>query len=305
MENEGRVCLRFNKDMLPYLTELSTQFTKYRLKAVAKMDSAYAIRLYELLMQWQGVGKREVSLDWLRDTFQLGDKYPAMKDLKKWVIEPAVSQINEHSDLSASYTQRKTGRNVTHLTFTFAPKEESRPPQAAAEEAPAVPGSPLFQRLRNLGIGAKLAAAWLKLDEARVSATVEYVEARARNGQIKGSAAGYLRTLFESGAELGPSAFEAGLKAQAAAAADAQKRAEAGQRAKQRAEREAEDRAKDAINALPPEAVLAFAATYRQGDGAANAKSWSDAKGDFGAALERLQFKAWLLKQFKAGQDAA
>ena len=38
IENEGRVCLRFNKDMLPYLTELSVQFTKYRLKAVAKMD---------------------------------------------------------------------------------------------------------------------------------------------------------------------------------------------------------------------------------------------------------------------------
>ena len=122
IENEGRISLRFNKDMLPYLTELSTQFTKYRLKAVAKMDSAYAVRLYELLAQWQGIGKREVSVDWLRDTFQLGDRYPDIKDLKKWVIEPAVAQINEHSDLTASYIQRKTGREVTHLVFTFAPK---------------------------------------------------------------------------------------------------------------------------------------------------------------------------------------
>jgi plasmid replication initiation protein len=126
IENEGRVCLRFNKDMLPYLTELSAQFTKYRLKAVAKMDSSYAIRLYELLNQWRDIHEREVSVQWLRDTFQLGDKYPAIKDLKKWVVDPAVAQINEHSDLTASYTQRKTGRNVTHLTFSFQPKEEPK-----------------------------------------------------------------------------------------------------------------------------------------------------------------------------------
>jgi plasmid replication initiation protein len=299
MENEGRVCLRFNKDMLPYLTELSTQFTKYRLKAVAKMDSAYAIRLYELLMQWQGVGKREVSLDWLRDTFQLGDKYPAMKDLKKWVIEPAVSQINEHSDLSASYTQRKTGRNVTHLTFTFAPKEEAKPEEkTAAQQAPAVAESALFQRLRNLGIGAKLAKEWIKQDEARVLAAAKYVEARIQAGQIKGSAAGYLRSVFESGAEIGPSEFEAALKEQARVAAESARRAEADKRAKARAEREALDRAKEAVQALAPEVRLALAAEYRQGDGAAWSGSWDDKKGDFRDTIESIQFKVWLQKKF-------
>jgi plasmid replication initiation protein len=136
IENEGRVCLRFNKDMLPYLTELSAQFTKYRLKAVAKMDSSYAIRLYELLNQWRDIHEREVSVQWLRDTFQLGDKYPAIKDLKKWVVDPAVAQINEHSDLTASYVQRKTGRNVTHLTFSFRPKEEPKPKKAKTARTP-------------------------------------------------------------------------------------------------------------------------------------------------------------------------
>jgi hypothetical protein len=305
IDGAGTIQLRFAPDMVPFITRLEAQFTRYKLEKIANMSSAYAIRLYELLMQWGSVGRREVELQWLRKVLQLQEEYQSIKDFKKWVIDVALSQINEHSDLAASYTQRKTGRNVTHLIFTFSAKEEAQPAQAAQETPPAVPGSPLFQRLRNLGIAAKLAAAWLKQDEPRVSAAVEYVEARVKNGQIKGSAAGYLRTLFESGAELGPSAFEAGLKAQAVAAADAQKRAESERQAKQRAERQAEDNAKDAINALPPETVLAFAAAYRQGDGAANSASWSDAKGAFGAALERLQFKAWLLKQFKAGQAAA
>lgn len=300
IENEGRVSLRFNKDMLPYLTELSTQFTKYRLKAVAKMDSSYAVRLYELLVQWQGIGKREVSLEWLRETFQLGDKYPAIKDLKKRVIDPAVDQINEHSDLTASYEQRKTGRNVTHLIFSFAPKEEPKPPQAkTAEVAADVRDSELFQRLRNHGIGPKLAAEWIKQDEARVLATVEYVEARAKAGLVKGATAGYLRTLFESGAEVGQSAFEADLKAQAKAEAAAKKRAEAENRLQAKAEREALERARVAVSALPPDERLALAEEYRKGPGAGRSASWDSRKGDFRDALERIQFNAWLQTSFK------
>lgn len=106
-----------------------------------------------------------------------------------------------------------------------------------------------------------------------------------------------MRTVFESGAAIGPSAFEAELKAQAQAAAEAKKRAEAAQRAKAKAEREAKERANAAILALPPAALLALACVYRQGEGAGRSASWDDKKGDFREAMERLQFKVWLQKQ--------
>lgn len=122
IESEGRVELRFTKDMLPYLTQLTEQFTRYALADVAQMTSSHAIRLYELLCQWRGIGKREVEIVWLRESFQLGEKYPAIKDFKRRVIQPAVDQINEHSPLWVKWDQRKTGRRVTHLTFTFGEK---------------------------------------------------------------------------------------------------------------------------------------------------------------------------------------
>ena len=46
----------------------------------------------------------------------------------------ALSQINEFSDLTASYTQRKTGRMVTHFTFSFHKKEKPKPEQKAAKK---------------------------------------------------------------------------------------------------------------------------------------------------------------------------
>ena len=309
IDGAGAVQLRFSAEVVPYITRLEKEFTRYKLEKVAHMSSAYAIRLYELLMQWGSVGRREVELEWLKKTLMVDKNYERLDNFKKWVLDVALAQINEHSDLTASYAQRKTGRNVTHLTFTFAPKEEAKPQPAPAKDAPpAAQESALFQRLRGHGIPAKLAAAWVKQDEARALATVEHVEARAKAGLIKGSAAGYLRTLFELGAEVGGSAFEAGLKAQAGAAARAAeeaRRAEAAERAGKRAEAEAADRAKDAIKALPREAVLAFAAEYRGGDGAASSGSWSDQKGGFREPLESVRFKAWLVKQFKAGRGAA
>jgi plasmid replication initiation protein len=88
------------------------------------LTSIYAIRLYELLMQWQETGKREIELDWLKTQFDIADQYQNMCDFKKRVLDPAVKDINDHSNLKVSWTQRKSGRRVTHLTFTFAEKDK-------------------------------------------------------------------------------------------------------------------------------------------------------------------------------------
>lgn len=153
-EAEGLVALRFGTDMVPYLSQLSAQFTRYALADVAKMDSAYGIRLYELLAQWRDAGEREVSIEWLREAFQLEGKYPAIKDFKLRVLDPAVAQINEHSPLQVSWTQRKTGRRVTHLAFTFAPKEAAKKrqkPAAPPTEKPQKPRKPKAETVPPAG----------------------------------------------------------------------------------------------------------------------------------------------------------
>jgi len=126
-KTEGRVELRFTKDMLPYLTQLTEQFTRYTLGDAGRLNSGYAIRLYELLCQWRDAGVREVSIEWLRHAFMLDGKYPAIKDFKRWVIVPAVEQINEHTSLWVKWDQRKTGRRVSHLVFTFGEKAPEKP----------------------------------------------------------------------------------------------------------------------------------------------------------------------------------
>lgn len=123
---EGKLVLSFSVGIIPYLSQLSKEFTKYKLMHVARFESVYSIRLYELLVQWSSVGEREIEVEWLKNQFQVEDKYTRLTDLKKRVIDPAVAEINEHSNLWVKYGQRKSGRTITHFQFQFGFKDQPK-----------------------------------------------------------------------------------------------------------------------------------------------------------------------------------
>lgn len=123
VETLGLVRFQFTSALIPYLSELKERFTVYPISDVIKMTSIHAIRLYELLVQWRSTGKREIDVKWLKETFQIADNYKSISDLKRWVIEPAIEQINLHSPIQVSWEQKKTGRSVTHFSFVFSPKK--------------------------------------------------------------------------------------------------------------------------------------------------------------------------------------
>ena len=121
----GSVRLFLASKIIPYINQLGGAYTSYRLQHVAQMTSVYAIRLYELLVQWQMTGEREVSIEWLKKKFMIEGRYNELRDLRKRVIQPAVDQINTHSNLWVKYSQRKSGRQVVALQFQFGPKENN------------------------------------------------------------------------------------------------------------------------------------------------------------------------------------
>jgi len=127
-ESEGGVVsIYFSPDILPYLSSLRANFTKYKLEYISKFKSSYSIRIYELLVQWTSKGTREVSLDWLKESLQIEDKYSSIKNFKSRVLQPAIDDINNHSNLWVTVGQRKCGRTITHLQFQFGLKAELKP----------------------------------------------------------------------------------------------------------------------------------------------------------------------------------
>ena len=124
IDRKGLIYIRFNHDILPYLTNLKDNFTSYNLKHVAKFKSTYGVRVYELIKQWCNTKNSiDITIEELKEIFQLGDKYQRTDILKRGVIEPALKDINTHSDLKVSYQNIKTGRKVTGFKFTWEVKK--------------------------------------------------------------------------------------------------------------------------------------------------------------------------------------
>ena len=124
VENEALVKLIFSPAIIPLITRLEKRFTGYELEQINELTSAYAIRLYELLIAWRSTGKTP-KFDLFDFREKLGveaHEYLQMSNFKSRVLDPALNQINAHTDIIAKYEQHKSGRKITGFSFTFKPK---------------------------------------------------------------------------------------------------------------------------------------------------------------------------------------
>jgi plasmid replication initiation protein len=127
IDGAGHVQVIFTQDVVKYFTRLETEFTSYHIEKVSGMTSSYAVRIYEVLVQFLTVGTRTLEISWLRDALQMSeDEYKLTANFKKWIIDVAVDQINKHTDLSVSYKPQKTGRAITAFVFKIKSKDNTK-----------------------------------------------------------------------------------------------------------------------------------------------------------------------------------
>jgi plasmid replication initiation protein len=129
-DQAGIVYLNFDPRLKPYLLKLKNSYTSYQLKYVIKLKSKYAIRIYELLKQYEKIGSREFAIDEFRAMVGIKvGKYTMFGDLNRNVLKKAQKEMLETTDIKFIYKTKKTGRKVTGLVFTI------RSNQAIIDEA--------------------------------------------------------------------------------------------------------------------------------------------------------------------------
>ena len=124
VDKNAEVQIIFSPAVASMCSRLEKHFTSYDLEQVAQLTSKYAVRLYELVVAWQSTGKTPViKLSEFRERVGLlDDEYTAMNNFKKYVLDLAVSQINEHTDIKLDYEQHKAGRKIDGFSFKFKQK---------------------------------------------------------------------------------------------------------------------------------------------------------------------------------------
>jgi plasmid replication initiation protein len=126
LRGQGKIQLSIADELKPYLVDLKNNFTSFQLFCVLSMTSKYAKWMYVQFSRWKDVGFLAYEVEQLKYRLNLKDPHgKAPEQYKQWgqfkdnVLEPAVKQINECSDLRVSYTIEKKGKSIHKLNFTI------------------------------------------------------------------------------------------------------------------------------------------------------------------------------------------
>lgn len=100
-------------------------YYSYEIENIRKLRTVYSINLfrylYSMLYRGQVIRVSVVDsskADSLDRLFNITSKYPAYKDKKRYVLQPAIAEINDKTILAVSFEEIREGRGVKWVEFT-------------------------------------------------------------------------------------------------------------------------------------------------------------------------------------------
>lgn len=159
---QGRVEIKFSEDAINLLKQLKNNFTTYELQSALSMSSKYAKRIYQICSQWKDIGEsKRFEIKELKSNLGLIDnkgyeEYAPISMFKSRVLDVAIKQINEHTDLEISYhLAGDHGRKKPLKTIVFYIKKKSPlilPIEFEKEKNPNIRMQQLYFVLDKFGI---------------------------------------------------------------------------------------------------------------------------------------------------------
>lgn len=110
--------------IIPYIIDLKEKFTAFRLENILYLNSSYAIKLYQILIQYKQIGEREITVDELKSMLGISNQktYKLFAKIKTKILEVSKREINAKTDLIISCSTIKTSRKVTAIKFKITQK---------------------------------------------------------------------------------------------------------------------------------------------------------------------------------------
>lgn len=119
-DGEGEVSIAFAPEIAQFLVQLKKHFTSYQLSKAAALRSTYSWRLFENLERFRDTGVWEVDIDRFHIIMETPKSYRAnFAQARRWVIEPALSELAAQTNITAKFESIKRGRKIVQLRFTF------------------------------------------------------------------------------------------------------------------------------------------------------------------------------------------
>lgn len=198
-EGQGIIKLSFHPYLRPYMLQLKEKFTQISLGDVMGLKSVHAIRVYELLKQYETIGSREITIADLREFCGIKeDQYERFNDFKRKVIETAQHEINKKTDLLIGYEEVKTSRKITSIKFSIKHNsdygltefEKMQKEKFILIRKELRSKNALIERIMEYGFSRHTARKFLEKDEEQtIENALKVVEVEVKKGTVKNAKA--------------------------------------------------------------------------------------------------------------------
>ena len=116
MESNGFIYLLFTDPIRFLIDKTGDAYTTYNFTNTIEMTTFGGKRLYEMVCKWKDLGKTKLMyIDEWKDFFGVSSKYEKVFEFKRWVLLPAIAEVNSQGDFRISLKQEKVGRSITHF----------------------------------------------------------------------------------------------------------------------------------------------------------------------------------------------
>jgi len=117
---EWYVSIDAHDKALPLMFDFKDRYFKYALWNALRLKSANQIRMYEILKQYETIGKREMKVSDLRELLGIApNEYPRWDRFKDRVLDSCQQALKETTDICFTYERGKTGTGGKWLTIIF------------------------------------------------------------------------------------------------------------------------------------------------------------------------------------------
>lgn len=110
-------------DALPLMFDFKNRYFKYELWNALRLKSPNQVRMYEILKQYEKVGRRELTISNLRELLGISPKdysnRTGWSNFKKKVLDSCQQALKENTDLCYTYERGRSGSGGKWLTIVF------------------------------------------------------------------------------------------------------------------------------------------------------------------------------------------
>lgn len=217
VEDAKFIDVSFHPGMKPFILSLQSHFTTYDVRNILKLPSSYSIRIYELLKQYQKIGRRKFGVEELKEIIgvieeidingkkKLKDNYPLYGNFRQRVLEKAKKDLVKYTDIRFEYDPIKKGRAVRELMFHIFPNDPTHQTpiqkqskkKAVVEIVRADPAivNEIFEAVKEW-VSLGVVRSWVeKYPVEQIKSAVNYTLTQLKNGKEIKNVGGYLQKM--------------------------------------------------------------------------------------------------------------